>query len=153
MAVSVVPALIDALVAAATAALPAVLVNDSWIISSDPGDYLMVGVSDPSDPDDSEAAIVNQSQLTFGATRPRHEEGIIRMAARSINGDADPKVARDAVYAIQEALAAALRTTDNLGVAGITMLGNAADLRLLQNQGTYGARATLLYGIAFQAVI
>ena len=153
MATSVVPALIDALTAAATAALPQVFVYDSVPVTTEPGDYLMVGVSDPDDPSESEAATVTQQQMTFGATRPRMEEGVIHMAARSINGDSLAKVARDAVYAIQEALATAVRTTDNLGVTGVMQIGNASDLKFMQGPTAYGAQATLLYGIAFKATI
>jgi len=153
MSASVVPSLIDALVAQAAAALPTALVLDGIGVTDDPGDYLMVGTDDPDNPDESEAATVTQTQMAFGSTRPRHEEGVIHMAARSISGDGDQKAARDAVYALQEALAAVLRTATDLGVTGALTLGNGANLRLLQNQDTYGARATLLYDIAFDAQI
>lgn len=153
MSVSVVPALIDALVTTATAALPGVVVSDGFGVTSDPGDFLMVGVSDPDDAEESEAASVTQNQLAFGSTRPRLESGSIHLAARSVNGAGDQKAARDAVYAIHEALATALRTTDNLGVTGVQQLGNGAALRLLQTQNTAGAVATLLYDIAFDAQI
>jgi len=156
MADSVVPALIDALFTQATAALPTVRVYDGYGVSEDPGDYLMVGVADPEDPDESEAASATQSQMTFGSTRPRDEQGVIHMVARSVNGDASnagQKAARDAAYAIQEALATVLRTTDNAGVTGVMQLGNGSNLRLMQDQNTYGASASLLYDIAFKAQI
>jgi hypothetical protein len=153
VATSVVPALIDAILAAATTALPAALTFDGWGVTEDPGDYLMVGVSDPDEPDESEAATVTQDQLSFGATRPRMEQGVIHMAARSVNGDVDQKLARDGAYAIHEALATALRTTNDLGVTGVMQLSNGANLRLLQAQFEYGAQATLLYEIAFKAAI
>jgi hypothetical protein len=150
---SVVPALIDAMVAAFTAALPGGKVYDGYGQSDDPGDYLMIGVEDPDADSESEAASVAQSQMAFGATRPRMEEGVIHMAARSVNGDASQKAARDAVYAMQEALATALRTTNDLGVTGVMQLGNGSNLRLLQDQNNHGAVATLLYEIAFKAAI
>jgi len=153
VATSVVPALIDALVTAAVAALPNSVVRDGFTPTDDPGDYLMVGVSDPDDEGESEAADVTQEQMAFGSTRPRKEEGVIHMSARSVNGAANQKAARDAVYAMQEALATTLRTTDNLGVTGGLMLGNGSRLRLLQDQNDYGAVATLLYDIAFEAAI
>lgn len=153
MAASVVPALIDALVLAAEAALPDALVLDGIGVTNDPGDYLMVGVDDPNDPEDIEASTVTQSQMAFGSTRPRLEQGVIHMAARSIDGAGNQKAARDAVYAIQEALATALRTTDNLGISGGLTLGNGSNLRLVQNQDDSGATATLLYDIAFTAQI
>jgi len=153
MATSVIPALIDALFTQATAALPSTLVIDGYGVTDDPGDYLMVGVSDPEDPDESEAADITQSQMTFGSTRPRDEQGVIHMVAKSVNGDGVAKTARDAAYAIQEALATVLRTTDNAGVTGVMQLGNGSNLRLKQGQNAYGASASLLYDIAFKAQI
>jgi hypothetical protein len=153
MASSVVPSLIDALVAQAVTSLPGALIFDGGGITDDPGDYLMIGVSDPDDDGEPEAADVTQQQMAFGSTRPRRETGSVHIAARSIAGDGVQKTARDAVYAMQEALATALRTTDNLGVAGILSLGNGSNLRLLQTQNESGAVATLLYDIAFDAQI
>ena len=153
MPASVVPALIDALKAAAVSALPNALVLDGVGVTDDPGDYLMIGTDDPDSPDESEAASVTQTQMAFGSTRPRREQGVIHLAARSIDGSANQKTARDAVYAIHEALATALRTTNDLGVTGVLSLGNGSNLRLTQNQDNYGARATLLYDIAFDAQI
>jgi hypothetical protein len=156
MATSVVPALIDALVAQAQAALPAVDVYDGVGVSDDAGDYLMIGVDDPDNLDESEAASITQDQIAFGSTRPRMENGAIHVSARSVSGEVGvtgQKAARDAVYAIQEALAAVLRTTSDLGVTGVLKIGNGSNLRLLQNQDAYGARATLLYDISFEAQI
>ena len=153
MAASIVPALIDALVTTAASALPSAVVIDGQGHTDDPGDYLLVGCEDPDTDGESEAARVTQTQMAFGSTRPREEDGVIHMVARSVNGAADQKAARDAVYAIQEALATALRTTDNLGVAGGLKLGNGSDLSLHQDQNDYGAVATLRYDIAFTAAI
>jgi len=153
MATSAVPALIDALVTQATTALPTVRVYDGFGISDDPGDYLMVGVQDPDADAETEAADATQEQMAFGATRPRKEQGVIHMVARSVNGDGNQKTARDAAYATQEALATVLRTTDNAGVTGVLRLGNGSNLRLMQDQNDYGAVATLLYDIAFEAAI
>lgn len=154
MAASVVPALIDALVATAQSALPSALVIDGPGVTDNPGDYLMVGWEDPDAFDsESEAASVAQQQMAFGSTRPRREAGVIRMAARSISGDGNQKTARDAVYAMHEALASALRTTNDLGVTGVLSLSNGESLRLEQDQTGSGAVATLLYDIAFEASI
>jgi hypothetical protein len=153
MSASIVPALIDAIKAAAISALPSALVLDGVGMTDDPGDYLMIGTDDPDSADESEAANVTQTQMAFGSTRPRRETGVIHLAARSIDGAANQKTARDAVYALQEALASALRTGGDLGVTGVLSLSNGANLRLTQNQDSYGARATLLYDIAFDAQI
>ena len=153
MAASIVPALIDALVTTAVSALPAAVVIDGQGHTDDPGDYLLVGCEEPDADGESEAADVTQEQVAFGSTRPRQEDGVIHMVARSVNGDANQKAARDAVYAIQEALATALRTTDDLGVTGGLMLSNGSDLTLGEDQSEFGAVATLRYDIAFKSVI
>lgn len=156
MATSVVPALIDALVSTAASALPSVLVIDGVGNTDAAGDYLMVGVSDPDlygSGTSMQAASVQQNQMAFGATRPRMEQGQIYLAARSVNGDANQKAARDAAYAMQEALAMALRTTNDLGVTGVMQLSNGESLSLEQDQNDYGAVATLTYSIAFTAQI
>jgi len=153
MATSVVPALIDALVTQATAALTNVRVYDGYGVTDDPGDYLMVGCRDPDAEGPTEAARSTQEQMAFGSTRPRKEDGVIYMVARARSGDGNAKAARDAASAIQEALATVLRTTDNLGVTGVLRLGNGADGVLLGDRDDYGAVATLPYEIAFEAAI
>lgn len=156
MAASVAPALIDALVATAATALPSALVIDGVGNTDSAGDYLMVGVDNPDlygSGSAMQAASSTQNQMTFGATRPRMEEGQIFISARSVNGAADQKAARDAVYAMQEALATVLRTTNDLGVTGVMQLSNGSTLSLEQDQNDYGAVATLTYSIAFTAQI
>ena len=154
MATSVIPALIDALYAQASSSLPTTRVLLGPGITNDPGDYLMVGVDDPNEDEDAvEVADVTQEPMAFGSTRPRMEEGFIHMVARSRNGDSDLQAALDAVYATEEALATVLRTTDNLGVAGVMNLGNGSRLQCTWNQDSYGAVATLRYDIAFRASI
>ena len=153
MATSVIPALIAALYAQASSSLPTTLVLLGPGITNDPGDYLMVGVDDPDGEDETQAADVTQDQMAFGATRPRREEGEIFLVARSRNGNSDLQAACDAAYATQEALAAVLRTTDSLGVAGVMKLGNGARMPLAWNLDDYGAVATLRYTIAFEASI
>lgn len=154
MAASVVPALIDALVSTARAALPNVNVIDGAGPTEALGDYLLIGWQDPDETTGaSEAASVQQEQIAFGSTRPRREQGVIHLSVWSVSGDNVQKTARDAVYAIQEALATALRTTNDLGVAGISHLSNGSDLSLDQDAGEFGAVATLRYDIAFSAFI
>ena len=153
MATSVLPALIAALYAQASSSLPNTLVLLGPGITDDPGDYLMVGCSDPDADGEFEIAELEQEQMAFGATRPRQESGAIFMVARSRNGDSDLQAAIDAAQATQEALATVLRTTNDLGVTGVMHLGNASrggPMGLLDN---YGAQATLRYVITFTASI
>ena len=153
MAASVVPALIAALYAQASSSLPTTLVLLGPGVTDDPGDYLMVGVLDPDDEDAVEVADVTQDPMAFGSTRPRREEGFIHLVARSRNGDLDLQAALDAAAAVEEALAAVLRTTDSLGVTGVMKLGNGARKRVTWNLDNFGAVATIQYDIAFDAAI
>ena len=128
MATSVVPALIDALVDALQSALPDVNVYDGFGISDDPGDFLMVGVDDPDPQSSGESASANREQMAMTPTQAVYREsGSVTCAGFSWNGDADPKAARDAVYAMADALDSEARTNRTsgptpsvFGVAGIT---------------------------------
>jgi hypothetical protein len=154
MAASVVPALLRALTTTAQGLLGVNTAYPGPGLSDSPGDYLFIGAQDPDvEQGATEAVSVTQEQMAFGATRPRQEEGVVRMCARSVNGDSDLLAAVDAVYALQESLATALRTTNDLGVTGTVQLGNGANLRLEVDFNEFGAVATLFYDIAFEAAI
>ena len=154
MATSVLPALIDALYAALSAALPGVDVYDGFGVSDSPGDYLMVGVDDPEN-EDVEMARVNQSQVAFGSTHPRHESGEVHLYAMSWNGDGDYKAARDAAHAIVAAAENALRPNaapDVLGVAGLMSLSLASGSPKYPSFDG-GAKVAIPFDIAFLAQI
>lgn len=153
MAVSVIPALIDALVVAARAALPSVRVFDGVGVTDDPGDFLMVGVDDPDTEGHAFAAESQQEFGPMGTTRPRDERGQVTCAAFSWNGSSDPKAARDAAYASVEALASACRTNPSLGVAGVLWTSFGPDARLTQSQGDFGADALVVFSVSFRARI
>ena len=152
MAVWVVPALIDALVDAATTALPDVLVLDGMGATDEPGDYLMVGVDDPDTEGDAFAAD-SQQRWAHANGSARDESGQVTCAAFSWNGDGDQKAARDAAYASVEALAAACRATPDLGVSSLLWTDFGTDARLTQMQGDSGAAALVVFQIAFRARI
>src|SRR5689334_3843760 len=99
MATSAVPALIDALVSAADAALSNVAVYDGVGNSDDPGDFLMVGVDDPDRTDDVASASATQQWAGVGNASARDEEGDVTCAALSWNGNSNQKQARDGAYA------------------------------------------------------
>src|SRR5690349_14077392 len=116
MTQSVVPGLIDALVSQAAAALPNVHVSDGAPVTDATGDFLMVGA-------DSLDQAVNSATATqvpgpFGTGRPRDESGEVNLIAYSSNGDGNQKTARDAVYALSEAVAVMCRANPSLGVSG-----------------------------------
>jgi hypothetical protein len=153
MATSVVPALIDALVAAATTALPDVLVFDGIGVTDDPGDFLMVGVEDPDIEGAAFSADTKQDWAAVGTGAPRDEQGDITCVALSWNGDGDPKAARDDAYAIAAALEDLLRDTPALGVPGLLWTSFGTSSQLSQAQGPDGASALLVFRINFRARI
>lgn len=154
MAVSALPALIDALVAAATSALPAVVVCDGLPVAGDPGDYLLVGVDDPDTSTFAVAADTAQTPATLGTARSRDEEGDLFCVAESWNGAADAKAARDAAYATAEAVALLVRqrTTPPFGVASLVTVEFAqGSQQLEQGQFDRGAVARVHFTIHFRA--
>ena len=153
MATSVIPSVIDALVTAARAALPSVQVHDGYGVTDDPGDFLMVGVTDPDSGDDANSAVSQQSwaNATGGA---RDENGDVTCVALSWNGDGSQKVARDAAFAIAAAVQLAVRPAGvpgSLSVPGVLWLSYGAETQLLQQQGDGGAVAKVIFSIAFRA--
>lgn len=145
MAVSVVPALIDALVAATGG-------YDGLAVTDEPGDFLMIGVDDP---DTEGGAFSSESRQEWANANntARKESGTITCAAYSWNGDGDQKVARDAAYALVEALASACRANPSLGVASLLWTDFGSDANLTQLQGEWGASALVVFTVAFRARI
>lgn len=153
MATSVIPALIDALVSAALAALPTTLVFDGIGMTDDPGDFLMIGVEDPDIEGAAFSADTRQEWASVGTGAPRDEQGEITCVALSWNGNSDPKAARDGAYAIAAAVENLLRANPSLGVAGLLWTGFGSSSQLSQAQGSGGASALLVFRINFRARI
>lgn len=157
MGTSQVPALIDALVTRATAALAAVPVDvrDGYGVTDDPSDFLMVGIEEPTIPAAGFAGSSDQVPGPFGTSRPRDENGAVWLAAYSWNGNNDQKAARDAAYSYMAAVEDILRADPNLGIASggnfVAQMGDTQ--RLTQNQDSNGADALLIFNVAFFARI
>lgn len=151
MATSVVPALFDALIMAAIAALPGTQVSDGIGNTEYPGDFLMVGISDDG-PNPSTAVRSKQAWANANGT-VRDEEGDITCLAVSWNGDADPKAARDGVYATKAAVENLCRANPSLGVSGVLWASAGTDENLEQDQDNNGAVAYLVFTIAYRARI
>lgn len=156
MATSVVPDLIDALLALARSDAVAIVPNsnvfDGVGVTQDPGNFLMVGVEDP-DMEVAFAAEARQAWSGVGTGAPRDEEGDITCVAVAWNGDGDAKAARDAAYAIAAALEDALRDNPSLGVSSLLWTGFGSSSQLSQAQGTGGASSILIFRIHFRARI
>lgn len=157
MATSVIPALIDSLVAQATAALPSITVVDGPGATDEPGDYLLIGVADPNQADDIEAATSDESWAALGQ-RARDEAGAVTCIATAWNGDGDQKAARDLAFTTVAAVNAMLvrPTTDptciQTLVPGVVhaLVGHQ---RVIQNNYEGGAVAVVTFDVRFQARI
>lgn len=151
MATSVIPDLIDALIAAAATALPGVDVLDGpQVTDAAPGDYLMVGVEDLDSAEEANAAESRQQWANANYTA-RDEDGEITCVALSWNGDGDQKAARDAVFATAAALEDALRANPSLGVSSVLWTGYGSLTQFIQAQGDTGAAAQLTFRVHFIA--
>lgn len=154
MAVSAVPALIDALVAQTSAALPNALVFDGQGVTDNPGDFLMIGVDDPNTTDFAHSSDSQQDPATMATTRPRDEKGSIYCSALSWNGAGDVKAARDAAYATTEVVASICRGGGaNLGMNNVRALVYGANKSDAHMQADTGAIWIVSFSISFIARI
>lgn len=148
---SAIPAVIDALVERATAALPDINVYDGFGIPGDlDEDALMIGVDAPSSPGSANSAGSSQTMAVLGTDRARDQTGSVTCAALSWNGDADQKAARDAAYAVVAAVEDLLRTDPTLGVAApgrsVCQMGSET---LTQSQYEGGTDALIIFTVDF----
>jgi hypothetical protein len=154
MATSVIPALIDALVAAAKAALPpqGIVTLDGFGVTEFVGNYLMIGVDDPYRPDASTSATSQQSWAHANYTT-RDEEGHITCAALSYSGDAVAKTARDSAYATTVAVENLLRANPTLGLPTLLWTSYGTNTSLEQSQDEDGSWALIVFDVYFRARI
>lgn len=152
MTTSVVPQLIDALVAAASAAISDATVIDGLGVTENPGGYLMIGVDDP-DSDGGVFAAESQQGWANANHIRRDEAGEVTCAAYSWSGDGDQKAARDAVYELAGTLAGLCRENPSMGVPELLWTDYGTRSNLTQFQGDWGAAALLVFSIAFRARI
>ena len=155
MIVSIVPQIIDALVAKATTALPGVTVLDGQGVTGDTGSMLLVGANTEDATIPSTAAQAQQAPATFSTNRTREQSGDIYLTAASWNGDGDQKAARDDAYATATAVAALCRADPSLGIttAQMVVCGFGGTEQLDQDQDSAGASASLTFTVHFQARI
>lgn len=153
MAVSIVPALIDALVAQGGAVLE-VPVYDGPGNSDDYVDCVMVGVEDPDIDGLLFSGSTDQSVANMGPTRSRDDVGEIICAARASSGDTEVKVVRDRAWSYMEAFATLFRSNPNLGLAaGGYLVCEIGSTRYSQTLYKDGAEALLIFTVKFRARI
>lgn len=154
MPASVVPALIDALVTNARAALAGTAnVYDGFGVSEAPGlNYVLIGVDDPDNDSVGMAADTQQDWANANYTA-RDESGDIVCASVAWNGDANQKAARDAAYANVNTIAALLKTTPAQGVPEVLWTSIGSRMQLSQDQNEKGANAIVVFRVYFRARI
>ncbi|WP_374457714.1 hypothetical protein [Nocardioides sp.] len=155
MATSAIPEVIDALVSLANANLSGVIVSDGIGVTDDPGNFLMVGVEDPDLEGAAFSADVKQEWAAANYTA-RDEEGDITCVALGWVGESGSegqKAARDAVYAITDALETALRANPSLDLPTVLWTSFGTSSQLSQAQGAGGSSALIVFRIHYRARI
>jgi hypothetical protein len=144
-AVSQQPAVLDALVAILTTALPDVRVLDGPGISDDSTSlWLFVGDDDPDSTDAPTAVDGSQSWAGLGR-RSRDEEFTVWCTAVAWSGDDPLKPVRDAAYGIVVQMEASITGDPTLG--GIALWCGLGTVRLRQNVTDRGAEAHVTVGV------
>jgi hypothetical protein len=149
---SVLPSVIDALVAQAPAYTPTgCLVFDGYGITNDPGvQMLMVGVDDPDGSDQTNSGSSTQDWANTGNLR-RDETGFITCAAVSWDGDAIMKIARDSAFAVVSGVEQLCRNNPTLGLANLLWTSFGGRTVLSQNQAQNGSIAVVTFRVNFRA--
>lgn len=151
MASSHVPLVLDAIVAAATAANPAAVVYDGYGITDEAaGNYLMIGIDDPTTEADATSA-TSQIDWAYAGTTTSNEAGLVTCAALSWNGDSSQKAARDAAFSMISNLHTATRATPALGIATLLWVRLGSSITLIQNQTDNDALCIVVFTVAFRA--
>jgi hypothetical protein len=155
MAVSVVPALLSAVYAQASTALPSALVLYGYGVTDDANpDLLMVGVDDPDSQSSAASSDAGQDMATLSTQRSRDETGTVTCAALSWSGDSDQEATVTAAYTTFEAVATFLRADPTLGIgAPGRVVCEVGDHRLSTLQYDNGCEALVVFTVKFKARI
>lgn len=122
MSNSTVPATIRAIFAAVKVALPSASVIVGPGATEDPGDVILIGVSDPDENAYADAVAGAQHWNQLGGLR-RDEEFAVHCVAITSNGDGDALAAMDAVFALMGGVETALVNDPSLGKAVLYSMG------------------------------
>jgi hypothetical protein len=156
MATSALPAVFAALRDLASAALPGLQVHYGVGVTDDPGDFLMIGVTDPDIERAAQSATLRQQRATMAGDR--FEMGSINCCALSWNGDSSDAGALAALEAVAETVAAVetiLRdTAPTLNLDAVLKTDFAPDdAEFLIAQSEVGASCMAIFSVAYQAQI
>lgn len=158
MATSVIAALIDALFAEATAALPSVLVIDGQGATDDIRPYLLVGVDDPDGETDANS-VDSSTEWAHPGSLAGQEFGSVSCTARAWNGDGNAKTARDDAFAIVNEVAticARVRKGSDSSLRELVpglVSARVGRHSLKQGLFTNGAAASVRFDVVFTAHI
>lgn len=141
---STIPAVLDALVASWTVALPDVQVVDGQPLTSEP-DIVCVGFTGiPGEP--SVEATEDRGQLAATPDRERYD---ITCLASALRGETDAQAVRRRAFEMVEAIRADLQRDPTLG--GVVMSARLAVLSLMGQQTADGAEATVTFTVRIDA--
>lgn len=157
MATTIVFDLISQLVETFTAATTDVNVYDGQGATDDPGNFLMVGVSDPDEEGESEAATSTQEWNGLGH-KAATELGAVSCCALAWRGEVGSDAQRQVREDVRDLVAgvdSALKADPNLGgtVPGLNWVRYGATNTLRQFSGSEGVRAVFYFEIAYRAHI
>lgn len=146
---SVVPDLIDALIAHCSAALPAEVevVDGPGSSMEDVEDFLHIGMRDPRNPQG--AAASESQEWPKASSVSRSGTGSIFCAAVSWDGSGEQKMARDKVFATVTAVQQMLHADTRLGVDGVVKTSYTS-IDFDQGQTAAGAFAVVLFAVEFE---
>ena len=132
-----------------------VTVYDGPGVSDNPGDYLMLGVSDPDATHPTVVASSLEDWANLGQQADRDIDATTDHTAMSWNGQNNMALARRTVYAIRNQFCTALRgqSDPSLGISTLLWTSAAVASDLKQVQGASGARAVLHFRIKHRARI
>lgn len=154
MAASTIPAYLDALVAAAQAALASVRVVVSYgvPVSRDSGPWLVIGASDLAS--GGEAVTASQNPATFsGTTRTRDEFYDVNCIVSTWNGDGSASLAVHDAHDITAVIEATVRSNLTMGVPGVIYSGFGGVTSLVIDQTDQGAEVALGFTVSVRARI
>lgn len=146
---SVIPALLDALVALCRAEFSDVTVTDGPTVLANQGDYLMIGVDDMSLSKPASSADSTQ-EWAHATSSGRDETGGITCCLAAWQGDDDLASARRRLFNDLDRLGAVLNGRPPCDIPGLWRT-NVTGLDLSQDQTEDGCLAMLVFRIEFSA--
>lgn len=153
MSVSVIPQVIDALVALVKGVVDTntVIVSEGYPLTLDTVDAVLIGVQDPKSDDQAMSASSQQRWVATGGRR--EEDGEITCAVLATEGGSDLQVARNRAFTILAAIENALRANVSLGIGTLVQAEYGVQLDYYSNQTPQGAEVTVIFHVHFQARI